>query len=326
MPVWFTQAEVRICIVMEDAMQTEQEKRIFARKGYICRGMVGEGAFSRVYCLEDGHTQNVLACKVSRQEDLLEREARIMSKFFHPLFPKYFGMWQEAGQAFLLMEYVPGSTVEAFLKRRGSFGMRAAVRIGMELAGGLRTLHENREPYVFRDVKPANCMIRQDGRVKLLDFGCACPMGERGLSRAGTPGFAAPEQLRKDEILTAACDIYGWGKTMESIIGLKEAQPLRDAGGRLQTAKKGRKASAARKGNLCREWKEWEEWKERKGMESIRQLLEMCTCGLASGRIPDMRGIIEVLMSLCPEQEDHFRHKRVFWQEGIRSDKNIIMM
>jgi len=92
----------------------------------------------------------------------------------------------------------------------------------MELAEGLFCLHEGTERLLFRDVKPANSIIQQDGRVRLLDFGCVCTLGEQASSRAGTPGFAAPEQLDGNTILTAACDVYGWGQTMKAMLGAKE--------------------------------------------------------------------------------------------------------
>lgn len=107
---------------------------------------------------------------------------------------------------------------------------------------------------------------------------------------------------------------------MEAITGLGGALPLKDTMGRGRAAGKRRKGSGAVTGNplVGR--------REKKMMELIRQLLEVCTCEAPSGRIPDMRGITEALTPLCPDQEGRLGTRGIVWPEGIRCDKNIIMM
>lgn len=147
------------------------------------------------------------------------REGEVLQRLDHPLFPRFFGMWQEGGKVFLLMEAVCGSSLAAILSRRGAFTERQTARMGLELAAGLKVLHELPRPMLFRDVKPANILIRQDGRVKLLDLGCACSLGEKPGNLAGTPDFGAPEQLKSGHVLTAACDVYGLGRTLQAAAG-----------------------------------------------------------------------------------------------------------
>ncbi len=175
----------------ETAVRVERE--VLEERGYACRRLLGEGAFSRVYLVESRVFGERYACKVGKNVSLTKREAEMMARAHHPLFPQYRGLWQEAGFSFLLMEYLPGSSLEDALIRRGRFSPGQTVRVGMELAEGLCCLH--REGLLFRDVKPANIVIRQDGRVGLVDFGCVCGVREAACSRAGSPGFAAPEQL-----------------------------------------------------------------------------------------------------------------------------------
>ena len=160
-----------------------------------------------------------IACKICRQSKLGQQEGRLLQWIDHPLFPRFWGMWQEGKTIFLLMEAVFGSSLEALLMRRGTLTERQTARMGMELAAGLKYLHELPEPVLFRDVKPANILIRQDGRVKLLDLGCACRLGEKAQNLAGTPGFGAPEQLEAGNVLTAACDVYGLGRTLRAAVG-----------------------------------------------------------------------------------------------------------
>ena len=108
---------------------------ILGKKGYHCGRLLGKGAFSRVYYVE-GKDDLVCACKVSENVKLLEREARVMAVLEHPLFPKYFGFWREAGLGFLLGEYVPGCTMEEMLARRGHFTMGQTIRTGLALEIG----------------------------------------------------------------------------------------------------------------------------------------------------------------------------------------------
>ncbi len=179
--------------------------------------LLGNGAFARVYLAED-RAGRKYACKVSGRGELLEREAAYQRQAGHPLFPAFCAFWQENGRGALLMEYVPGESLDAALRREGAFSDRKAAGIGCLLAEGLSHLHERRLPLVFRDVKPSNVMLTPEGGVRLLDFGCVCPAG-RNVDRAGTPEFGAPEQFARDGLQTAAADIYGLGRTLQELTG-----------------------------------------------------------------------------------------------------------
>lgn len=202
----------KVSIIADDRQSLEQH-------GFRIVRMLGNGAFSQVLLVRQYDTGELLACKVSDRQDLARREGKLMSEIDHPLFPRFCDFWQAGERAFLLMEYVCGSSLKELLHSRGTFSQFQAARVGMELAEGLRYLHQLPEPMLFRDVKPSNVMIRQDGRVKLLDLGCACALRYPAEGRAGTPGYAAPEQLQKDGILSPACDVYGLAKTLEAMAG-----------------------------------------------------------------------------------------------------------
>lgn len=205
---------------------TAEKIEQLARHGYHTVRLLGQGAFSQVLLVQQQGTDMVFACKVSDRQDLTCREGRLLAAVDHPLFPRFCDLWDEGENAFLLMEYVCGSSLEELLRRRGALSQTQTARIGMELAEGLRFLHQLPDPILYRDVKPANVMIRQDGRVKLLDMGCACKLRWPGGARAGTPGYAAPEQLEEGGILSFACDVYGLARTLEVIAG-------KNCGGRL---------------------------------------------------------------------------------------------
>lgn len=198
-----------------------EKNRMLKKEGYICRELLGKGAFSEVYRAEDEEGR-AYACKISSNIRLLEREAEAMRSILHPLFPAFFGYWENGDLGCIVMEHVPGECLETMLRRRGAFCAGQVVRTGVELAEGLLYLHERGEGMLFRDVKPANIIVRQDGRVKLLDLGCICAKGVRTDSRAGTPGFCAPEQMEERSVLTESCDVYGLGRTLEAMLGGKD--------------------------------------------------------------------------------------------------------
>lgn len=190
---------------------------LYLGKEYRIVRLLGSGAFARVYLAEDRAGRSC-ACKVSRRGELLAREAAYQRKAEHPLFPAVYDFRQEGGCGYLLMEYVPGESLDMILRREGPFSCRLAAGIGCRLAAGLSALHEGREPLVFRDVKPSNVMLTPEGEVRLLDFGCVCPPG-RNVDRAGTPEFGAPEQFAQDGLQTAAADVYGLGRTLQALTG-----------------------------------------------------------------------------------------------------------
>lgn len=191
---------------------------------YIGRGekykvirLLGKGAFAEVYLVGD-RSGGIYACKVGERWEMLEREADRQRGTMHPLFPAFLDFWREEDRGYILMEYIPGESLEGVLRRKGKFREKEAAEIGVRLAEGLWYLHERENPLVFRDVKPSNVMLTPEGSVKLLDFGCACPPGKR-TDRAGTPGFGAPEQFAPGEIQGAVADVYGLGRTLQKMLG-----------------------------------------------------------------------------------------------------------
>lgn len=210
----------KVSIITDDRQSLEQH-------GFKIVRILGTGAFSQVFLVQKYDTGELFACKVSDKQDLARRESALLSRIDHPLFPRFYSFWQAGEKAFLLMEYVCGSSLKELLHNRGPFSQMQTARAGMALAEGLRYLHQLPEPMLFRDVKPSNVMIRQDGRVKLLDLGCACALRHPAESRAGTPGYAAPEQLQTDGILSPACDVYGLAKTLEAMAGKNSGLSLK---------------------------------------------------------------------------------------------------
>ena len=179
--------------------------------------LLGEGAFSRVYLARDGQGREY-ACKISDNTGILAREAGYQKEIGHPLFPSFVEYGEAGGRGFLVMEYVRGETLESALRRQQFFSAEETARIGCALAAGLRHLQERSVPLLFRDLKPANVMLEEGGRVRLLDLGCVCPAGQPE-SSAGTPGFGAPEQFAAGSLQDVTADIYGLGRLLFTLAG-----------------------------------------------------------------------------------------------------------
>ncbi|MHB2016373.1 MAG: serine/threonine-protein kinase [Candidatus Xenobia bacterium] len=192
--------------------------------------MVGRGSMGVVYRAVpvDGGTPvavKELMAAVSGPEveaafvEQFHIEGRILESLQHPGLPRVLQLGEEAGRHFLIMEFVPGRTLEAECEARQPAALRV-LRWGAEVCDVLAYLHRHEPPVIFRDLKPANVMLGEDGHVRLLDFGIAklfdavpgvrTPVVARG---AFTPGFAAPEQYRADPT-DARTDIYGLGATL----------------------------------------------------------------------------------------------------------------
>lgn len=199
----------------QEKNQLVQDKIVndLATYGYQYIADIGNGTFSKVVRVRDRVHNCFLACKVSENCERAEREAKMLQELQHPLFPRYRGSRVSGEIHYLFMEDIPGRNVRELLNVRGRFSGRQAVAVALSLAQGLLYLHERSEPILFRDIKPDNVMLRQDGRVKLVDVGCACRKGI-GTGIAGNRGYSAPEQFVGGEGIGEESDVYALGKLL----------------------------------------------------------------------------------------------------------------
>ncbi len=204
-----------------DAGESSALEEILGKYGYMQPRIVGVGAFGHVYRVTASEGRGKAACKVARgmeERRLLRREAERLERLEHPLFPRCINYIEEADYALLFMEYVRGRDLSALLRQR-SFSPGRAMRTALQLAEGLQYLHRLPEPVLYRDLKPENIRICAGGRVKLLDLGCACRLSEASESMAGSPGYAAPEQL---DGAGRPCgfysDVYALGRVLTAML------------------------------------------------------------------------------------------------------------
>lgn len=201
---------------------------------YTIEAKIGAGGMGVVYRAHDARLHRRVAIKLVRTErfeggagavpDLL-REARAAAALDHPGAVAIFDVGEAGGAPFIVMEHVTGTSLRA---RTGDLEVPVAERLRWltEVARTLSAAH--RAGLVHRDVKPENVMLRDDGVVKLLDFGIArrlrgaadpggsTPGSAEGPGTldestiAGTPAYMAPEQVRRQRV-DGRADQFAWG-------------------------------------------------------------------------------------------------------------------
>lgn len=189
---------------------------------------IGRGRTGTVYLVKDLNLNRLAAVKEST-EAFLSAETELLKEVEHPGLPRIYDCFKEEGRTFLVMEYVEGMTLRKYLEKHGRVPERQAAEWAVELCRILGYLHSRHPSVIYRDLKPENIMIRQDGRLKLIDLGgtlqTACGR-EKEAWCVGTPGYAPPEQWKKTQG-DKSWDIYGLGAVLhEMLTGVHPARNL----------------------------------------------------------------------------------------------------
>lgn len=151
-------------------------------------------------------------------EDSLHRfqeEAKILAKFQrHPAIVGVYSFFRANGTCYMVMEYVAGVTLKAYLKHKGLLSYRSTYKVMMPIMDALQAVHG--VGLLHRDVSPHNIYITQKKQIKLLDFGAARLITEehnQDLSVILKPGYAPPEQYQADGNQGPWTDVYGLAAT-----------------------------------------------------------------------------------------------------------------
>ena len=183
--------------------------------------VLGQGGFGIVFRAFDEVLQRVVALKVlapaiastSPARKRFLREARSSAQIRHDNVVQVYAV-EEQPLPYLVMEYVPGETLQQRLDRRGPLEPAEIVAIGRQIAEGLAAAHATN--LIHRDIKPANILL-ENGRVKITDFGLARAADDASLTQsgvmAGTPMYMAPEQAQ-GELLDHRADLFSLGSVM----------------------------------------------------------------------------------------------------------------
>jgi len=198
---------------------------------YALRRLLGRGGMGAVWLAVDERLrrpvavkQLVLAGAASDEErrearSRLRDEARLSARVDHPGTVRIYDVAEEGGEPWIVMEALPGRTLEATLRGRGPLPVVPATRLGLGLLGVLEAAH--RAGVVHRDVKPSNVQLCGGGRVVLTDFGIAAATQDGSDSGngkvSGSPAYMAPEQVHGGAVEPAS-DLFSLGATLYAAV------------------------------------------------------------------------------------------------------------
>ena len=181
--------------------------------GFEIQRELGRGAMGVVFEAMDARIGRRVAIKVLRmpafpsaQEQAeaqrrFEREAATAGRLSHPNIVTIYQFGEHEGHPYLVMEFVPGESLDKWIAQGGGKDPASLIAILRQVASALDHAHASGVQH--RDVKPANIMLREDGAVKVADFGIARQTGEtitRTGAVLGTPVYMAPEQVRGEKL------------------------------------------------------------------------------------------------------------------------------
>ncbi len=193
---------------------------------------LADGGMATVYLALDTRLDREVALKVLHAHlaadpqfvSRFRREARSAARLAHPNIVAVHDQFEDGGQEFLAMEYVPGRTLRDVLDAEGPLSPGRAGQLLLPVLDALGYAHS--AGFVHRDVKPENVLIRDDGAVKLADFGLARTITSRTATSAtgvvlGTAAYLSPEQVERG-VADARSDVYAAGLILfEALTGTK---------------------------------------------------------------------------------------------------------
>ncbi len=200
---------------------------------YEIRQLLGEGASSLVYLAHDPFGDRLVAVKVPKAEvlrdpqhgqmyrKLFAAEAALAGRMNHPHIASILDAVHDAEHPYLVVEYVPGGTLEPFVARDNLLSPERAVEVIFKCSRALEFAH--RVGVTHRDIKPANILIdNSDGAIrdiKITDFGAAMSSSSdvTVVSGIGSPAYMSPEQI-KDHPLDHRTDIYSLGIVLYQLL------------------------------------------------------------------------------------------------------------
>ncbi|MGW4550593.1 bifunctional serine/threonine-protein kinase/glutamate ABC transporter substrate-binding protein [Streptomyces violaceorubidus] len=194
---------------------------------------IGSGGMGEVWRAHDRRLRRFVAVKglldrramtADTQKAAMQRarrEAEALAKIEHQNVVTVHDQIETADQVWIVMKLLEGRSLADLLRRDGVLGVPRAADIGLQMAQGLRAVHE--ASVLHRDVKPGNVLVRDSGQVVLVDFGIATFEGADRVTRyggvIGTPPYLAPELFAPaSRGPTSASDLWALGVTLYEMV------------------------------------------------------------------------------------------------------------
>lgn len=200
---------------------------------------IGKGGMSVVYLAMDKRLNKQWAIKEFRKDKddrsnqmalkALLDEANLLKKLDHPTLARIVDIIEDHNNVYIVMDYIEGESLNKVLAVAGAQPQDAVIEWAKQLCDVMDYLHTQKPPIIYRDMKPANIMLKPDGTIRLIDFGIAREYkeGQNGDTVAlGTRGYAAPEQIEARGQTDPRTDIYALGVTLYHLVtGHNPAEP-----------------------------------------------------------------------------------------------------
>lgn len=199
---------------------------------------VGQGGMSVVYLAMNEKANKQWAVKEVRKDGIkdfelvkqgLVAETDILKKLNHPHLPSIIDVIDTEDSFIIIMDYIQGNSLNKALDEYGAQPQEYVINWAKQLCDVLGYLHSRTPAIIYRDMKPANIMLKPDGNVTLIDFGTAREFKEKNLADTtclGTVGYAAPEQFGGMGQTDARTDIYCLGATLYHLVtGMNPCEP-----------------------------------------------------------------------------------------------------
>lgn len=192
--------------------------------------VVGKGGMSVVYQAVNEKANKIWAVKEVRKDGTqnfevvkqnLIAETDMLKRFNHPNLPSIIDVIDTDDSFLIVMDYIEGNSLSKALETSGAQSQEDVIEWSKQLCDVLGYLHSRRPPIIYRDMKPANVMLKPDGNISLIDFGTAREFKSTSVEDTtclGTQGYAAPEQYGGHGQTDARTDIYCLGATMYHLV------------------------------------------------------------------------------------------------------------
>jgi serine/threonine protein kinase/Tfp pilus assembly protein PilF len=211
---------------LETAKEELSTGTTFAKRYQIIEEL-GKGGMGNVYKANDIEIKEKVAIKLIKPEISLDKktierfqnELRFARKIRHKNVCQMYDLSREEGTYYITMEYVEGENLKDMIKMSGQLGVGTAVSIAKQVCEGLAEAHKL--GVIHRDLKSSNIMIDREGNVRIMDFGIARSLKDKGITGAGvmigTPEYMSPEQVEGKDV-DRPSDIYSLGAILYEML------------------------------------------------------------------------------------------------------------
>ncbi len=217
-------------IEVTETMETPKEElttgSTFAGRYQIIEEL-GKGGMGRVYKANDMKINEKIALKLIKPEVAVDKktierfsnELKCARKIRHNNVCQMFDLNEEKGTHYITMEYVKGEDLKRLIRKMGQLSVGQVIPIAKQVCEGLAEAH--RLGVVHRDLKPQNIMVDEEGNARIMDFGIARSITDKGITGAGvmigTPEYMSPEQGEVKEV-DQRSDIYSLGVILYEMV------------------------------------------------------------------------------------------------------------